>query len=175
MRRMGNARPEEEKTMIRAASVQDADALARIYNHYVLKSTATFEEQAITTPEMDRRIQEVRQGALPWLVAEEDGWVIGYAYASWWKDRSAYRFSVESTIYLEPGARGQGHGSPLYEALLSELRAKSIHSVIGIIALPNDASLALHEKLGFKKVAHLKEVGWKFEKRIDVGYWQLML
>ena len=112
---------------------------------------------------------------LPWLVAEQTDQVIGYAYASKWKERCAYRYSVESTVYLDPSFTGQGIGTKLYEALLAILQRNSIHIVIGGIALPNPASVALHERLGFNKVAHFKEVGYKFNRWVDVGYWEASL
>ena len=113
--------------------------------------------------------------ALPWFVCETDGRVSGYAYASPWKSRSAYRRSVESTVYVAPHSAGHGIGSMLYRALISDLRERDLHTVIGGIALPNAASVALHEKMGFRKVAEFAEVGWKFERYIAVGYWQLLL
>ena len=106
---------------------------------------------------------------------EDEGQVVGYAYASRWKSRCAYRYSVETTVYLSSAATGKGFGSLLYEHLIAELRQRSIHSLIGGIALPNNASVSLHEKLGFEKVAHFKEVGWKFNQWIDVGYWELII
>ena len=160
--------------MIRSATLDDAARIAEIYNHYLLHSTITFEEQVVPVDEMRQRIAEVLEG-LPWLVWVENGAIQGFAFGSKWKVRSAYRHSVESTIYLAEGATGKGMGSALYKALVSELRQRRLHTVIGGVALPNDASIALHEKLGFKKVAHFREVGWKFDKWIDVGYWQLML
>jgi phosphinothricin acetyltransferase len=105
----------------------------------------------------------------------EDQVVQGFAYASKWKGRCAYRYSVESTAYLADCSTGRGIGTRLYEALFTELRKSKMHVVMAGIALPNDASIALHEKLGFEKVAHFREVGWKFGKWIDVGYWQLLL
>jgi phosphinothricin acetyltransferase len=112
---------------------------------------------------------------LPWYVAEEGGKVVGFTFASKWKGRCAYRFSVESTVYLHPDHAGRGIGRRLYETLMAELRGRSLHGVLAGIALPNDASVALHERLGFIKVAYLKEVGWKFGRWVDVGYWQLLL
>jgi phosphinothricin acetyltransferase len=109
----------------------------------------------------------------PWLVAEVDGSLAGYAYASRWRERPAYRYTAESTIYLSQESGGHGYGSKLYNALLDELRAGGFHAVIGVITLPNPASIALHEKLGFSKVAHFSQVGYKFEHWLDVGYWQL--
>lgn len=159
--------------MIRPALLADAADIARIYNHYILNTVISFEEQVVTPQSMADRLQEVQDASLPWLVAESSGSVLGYAYASWWKERSAYRYSVESTIYLDPAALGAGHGTRLYTALLADLSQRKVHAVIGGIALPNPASVRLHEKLGFWKVAHFKEVGFKFERWVDVGYWQL--
>jgi len=96
-------------------------------------------------------------------------------HASKWKGRCAYRFSVEATVYLKTGKLGKGIGTKLYTALLNDLRKRNIHAVIGGIALPNKESQYLHEKFGFKKVAHFTEVGYKFNKWIDVGYWELLL
>ena len=161
--------------MIRPASASDAQAIAQIYNHYIQNSVITFEEQVVSAQDMATRIQDVAASALPWLVADQEGRVAGYAYATKWKARSAYRFSVEITVYLEPGRQGQGLGSQLYAALLARLRELGVHSVIGGIALPNPGSVALHEKFGLTKVAHFSEVGYKFERWVDVGYWQTTL
>ncbi len=160
--------------MIRAATTNDAAAIAAIYNHYIANSIITFEETPVSADEMAARIAEVT-ASLPWLVFESAGEVMGYAYASPWKSRCAYRFSVETTVYLAATATGRGIGTQLYTALLADLRGRSLHSVIGGVALPNAASVALHEKFGFEKVAHFKQVGWKFDRWIDVGYWELML
>src|SRR5262249_46335457 len=111
----------------------------------------------------------------PWLVACVDGRVVGYAYAAPWKTRSAYRYSVESTIYIEPGQSRRGYGRPLYESLIADLRGRGFHSVIGGISLPNEASVALHERVGFRAAGVLREVGRKFDRWIDVGYWVLVL
>ena len=162
-------------TRIRPADARDADAIARIYNHYIVETAISFEEQAVSTAEMSARILEVQSVPLPWLVAEWDGRVIGFAYASKWKGRCAYRHSAESTIYLEAGLERQGVGRTLYGALLQALRRLSIHMVIGGIAQPNPACVALHERLGFEKVAHFREVGYKFRRWIDVAYWQKAL
>ncbi|MGH8496521.1 MAG: arsinothricin resistance N-acetyltransferase ArsN1 family B [Gammaproteobacteria bacterium] len=156
---------------IRSASLDDATAVCEIYNHYVLNSVITFEEDPVSPGEMARRIDsDIRK---PWLVAEQNGKLVGYAYAMPWKERVAYRFSAESTIYMAHGHAGQGLGTELYRALIEELRNLGIHCVIGGIALPNAVSIALHERLGFEKVAQFREVGWKHGKWIDVGYWQL--
>lgn len=161
--------------MIRDAEPRDAGALARIYNPYVLDSTITFEEQAVSDDDMALRVHEVLASDLPWLVHEDDQGIRGFAYASKWKGRCAYRYSVETTVYLDRDATGQGFGHRLYVELLERLRAKQLHVAIGGIALPNPASIALHERLGFRKVAHFAEVGYKFGRWLDVGYWQRTL
>ncbi|MCK6508747.1 N-acetyltransferase family protein [Myxococcota bacterium] len=161
--------------MLRPVESQDIEAIAKIYNHYIEHTVITFEEQAVSCEEMSDRIQEIASVALPWWVACEEHRVVGFAYASKWKGRCAYRYSAESTVYLAPDAVGRGYGTALYGTLFSLLREKSYHVVMGGIALPNAASVALHERLGFEKVAHFREVGYKFERWIDVGYWQLFL
>lgn len=161
--------------MIRPATVADAAAIAQIYNYYITDTTITFEEEPISSDEIAHRMGKVATLGLPWLVAEEGGRITGYAYASRWKERSAYRFICESTVYLDRQAVGHGLGTRLYQALLALLRQQGLHGVMGVIALPNEASVALHEKLGFRQAAHFREVGFKFGHWIDVGYWQAML
>lgn len=160
--------------MIRPATTADASAIAAIYNHYVTSTTITFEEDAVAQAEMASRIESV-SAQLLWYVHEQDGAVTGYAYATPWRARSAYRFSVETTVYVAPGYARQGIGLQLYSALIDELRSRGIQVVLGGIAQPNPASVALHENLGFEKVAHFQRVGRKFEQWIDVGYWELQL
>ena len=159
----------------RPANLDDAAAIAAIYNHYVAKTVVTFEEEPVGADEMRRRMDEVSAAALPWLVAESDSRIVGYAYATKWKTRSAYRFSVETTVYLADGLGKRGLGSRLYEELFRLLKEKGIHAAIGGIALPNDASVALHEKFGMRKVAHFDAVGFKFGQWVDVGYWERIL
>jgi len=157
--------------LIRPVRRTDAAALARIYNHYIATSVATFTTEPVSEDDLYEDICGASD-TLPWLVWETDGKVVGYAMASAWKSRCAYRYSVETTIYLAPDAGGDGIGTQLYGALLDEVQEAGHHSALGGIALPNDASVRLHEKLGFEKVGHLKEVGWKFDQWVDVGYWQ---
>lgn len=162
--------------MIRSAVTEDAISIAKIYNHFISETIVTFETEFITPENILNRISHIQSDNLPWLVAEDvTGEVIGYAYATKWRERFAYRFSVEVTVYLLPTSSGNGIGTKLYEALFSELELRSIHSIIAGITLPNEASVALHEKFGLKKVAHFKEVGFKFDKWLDVGYWQGVL
>ncbi|HEX5952922.1 MAG TPA: arsinothricin resistance N-acetyltransferase ArsN1 family B [Rhodanobacteraceae bacterium] len=159
---------------IRMATATDAAAVCAIYNHYVTDTIVTFEEQPVAVADMRSRMAAVLE-KLPWLVLERDGDTAGYAYASPWKTRIGYRFSVESSIYLAPASVGLGLGAALYRGLLDELRRRNIHCVIGGAALPNPASVALHEKLGFTQVAHFRENGFKFGRWIDVAYWQRLL
>lgn len=158
--------------MIRLAKNSDSEDIARIYNHYITSTIVTFEEDEISPADISERLADNSKANLPWLVDETDGCVNGYAYANKWKGRCAYRYSVEVTVYLAKSSVGQGLGTKLYAALFNELRKRSYHTVIGGISLPNPASIALHEKFGMQKVAHFKEVGYKFNQWIDVGYWQ---
>lgn len=160
--------------MIREAGPGDVQAICDIYNPYVLGTTVTFEEEAVSPGVMAGRLAEV-QASYPWLVLEEGGLVLGYAYAGKWKARSAYRHTVESTIYLRQGEAGRGLGRRLYTALLEGLAARQVHAVIGGITQPNLASVGLHEALGFRRVGYLEQVGWKFGRWLDVGYWELIL
>jgi L-amino acid N-acyltransferase YncA len=161
--------------MIRTAISTDAAAIADIYNHCIRTTTITFEEVEVTAEEMARRIENVASAKLPWFVSEVNGRIAGYAYATKWRERSAYRFSAEGTIYLHHGETGKGLAQPLYRQLIETLREAGLHAVIGGIALPNEASVRLHEKLGFEAVARFKQVGRKFDQWLDVGYWELML
>lgn len=159
---------------IRDVRASDAPCIAAIYNHYVRETVVTFEEQPVAEAEMARRIADTT-AAYPWLVWEDGGTVAAYAYASSWKRRSAYRFAAESTIYAAPEATGRGIGSRLYPALIDRMRAAGLHCAIGGISLPNPASVALHEKLGFVPIGRFREVGFKLGRWVDVGYWELAL
>jgi len=160
---------------IRGATPNDASDLARIYNHYIEHAVTTFETEPVSSAEMVQRVRANEDEKLPWFVAERNGDVAGYTYASKWKGRCAYRYSVETTVYLEKEAVGCGIGRQLYTELLEALRALSLHVAIGGIALPNERSVRLHEAMGFRKVAHFEEVGFKLDRWVDVGYWQKML
>ena len=161
--------------MIREATQQDTRAIAAIYNYYVLNSTVTFEESPVTSEKIGERIALSQSHGLPWLVEDNGNDILGYAYATPWKARSAYRFSVESTVYVSNEAHGQGHGTVLYRELLSRLEDNGVRTVVGGVTLPNPASVGLHEKLGMKKVAHFENIGFKCGRWLDVGYWQLQL
>jgi phosphinothricin acetyltransferase len=155
---------------------RDYANVAEIYNYYVAHTIVTFEEAPIPAAEIGRRAAAVAAAGLPWFVARDAGAVVGFAYATPWKDRSAYRFAVECTVYVSHTQPRRGIGTALYEALFEALRSGGqVHVVLGGIALPNDASIALHEKFGMEKVGQLREVGLKFGRWIDVGYWERML
>jgi phosphinothricin acetyltransferase len=157
---------------IRAATPADAAAIAAIYNWYVEHTVITFEVDPVPAAEMAQRIEAVL-AAHEWLVLERGGELLGYAYAGRFHARAGYRYTAESTIYLHDGLGGQGLGTTLYSELVRRILARGYRSLIGGIALPNEASVRLHEKLGFLKVGHLTRVGRKFERWIDVGHWQL--
>jgi L-amino acid N-acyltransferase YncA len=160
--------------MLRRCTPLDAEQICSIYNHYVRETVITFEETPVSTGDMVQRITDVT-AHLPWFVWEIDGVILGYAYATPWKARAAYRHSVEASIYLAPQATGKGLGSRLYIALIEDLRHRGLHCVIGGAALPNPASVALHEKLGFTKVGEFREVGFKLGRWVDVAYWEFTL
>jgi len=159
---------------LRPVRPSDADALAAIYGHYALNTIITFEEEAVPADAMRARVLEITR-TLPWLVAVEGGEVAGYACAAPWKARAAYRHTVESAVYLRPGSTGRGLGTRLYAELLRLLTKGGVHAVIAGIAQPNPASVALHEKMGFRPAGRFEEVGFKFGKWIDVGYWERIL
>ncbi|MDR0908511.1 MAG: GNAT family N-acetyltransferase [Spirochaetaceae bacterium] len=160
--------------MVRLVTLADAAAIAEIYNYYIVNTTVSFEESPVSTEEMKARIEKVRAD-FPWLVYEENGIVLGYAYLSKWKERISYRHTAEVSIYLKHGSEGRGIGTILLEQLLEENKNSDIHVLVACIALPHPASIALHEKFGFKKVAHYHEVGFKKNRLLDVGDWELVL
>jgi phosphinothricin acetyltransferase len=172
---MATSKTLSTKVAIRMAGPRDAAAIAAIYNHYVRETIVTFEEKPVSVGEMRVRTRMIISLGVPWLVAEAGGAVVGYAYANKWKERAAYLHSAETTVYLRADSTGRGIGRLLYKELVSELRRLGYHAIIGGIALPNAASVGLHESLGFRKVAHFEQVGRKFDRWIDVGYWQLTL
>lgn len=160
--------------MIRDVLVSDARRIHEIYNKYVVESRATFREQPVSLKEIETQIQKIIEN-FPWLVYEEDDHIVGYTYADKWKEKTAYRYTVETSIYLDSEYLGKGIGSKLKEAMIKELRNRGFHCVISAISLPNPASVAMCEKFGFQKVGQLREIGYKFDEWIDVGYWQLLL
>lgn len=158
--------------ILRDATRTDAAAIAALYNPYILDTAVTFEETPVSADTMATRLDDTQRVGLPWLVLERDGCLLGYAYATPWKARSAYRCSVEVSVYVDRAAHGAGHGTQLFDALLRRVREAGMRAAIGGITLPNAASVALHEKFGFRHVGRFAQVGRKFDRWIDVGYWQ---
>ncbi|MBP6004065.1 MAG: N-acetyltransferase [Pyrinomonadaceae bacterium] len=161
--------------IVRPAVADDAVQIAYIYNHYIATSHATFELDPINGDEMLRRMELDGHPKFPFFVYEADGVVCGYAFGRKFGEREAYRQTIEISVYIRPGKDGTGIGSELYRRLIDEIRSLDHHAVIAGISLPNEPSVHLHEKFGFEKVAHFREVGRKFDRWIDVGYWQLVL
>ncbi len=159
---------------IRQANIADAVQIGEIYNFYVENSHHTFETEAVTLGEMQDRINTIVK-KYPYFVAEEDGEILAYAYAAQYKSRRAYNLSTEISVYVKNGAKGKGLGTKLYKKLFKELSKTDVHAIIAGISLPNETSVKLHERFGMEKVAHFREVGFKFGKWIDVGYWELIL
>lgn len=160
--------------MIRPVKDSDAKNIAGIYNHYVRETVATFEERPVSIGEMTGRVAAV-SAKYPWLVLEENGEVSGYACLNSWKERYAYRYAAELSIYLKTGLEGKGRGTELMKALLEAARKTELHALVSGITLPNERSAALHEKFGFVKIAQFNEIGFKLGRRLDVGYWELII
>jgi L-amino acid N-acyltransferase YncA len=158
--------------LIRLAREDDAGAIASIYRPYVEASRISFEEVAPDSAEIARRMTSPQH---PWLALEEDGRLAGYCVSSPYHKREAYRWTVETGIYLTVGAQGRGLGRTLLVAMLELLTRQGYATAIGTIALPNDASIALHEKVGFEAAGMYRSVGFKLGQWVDVGRWQKQL
>jgi phosphinothricin acetyltransferase len=160
--------------MIRSVHTADASAICGIYNYHVVNTAVSFEEAPVSVEEMKSRIQTVT-AQYPWFVWEETGEILAYAYINAWRDRAAYRYAAELSIYVKHGWEGRGLGRKLMTCLLGSVKKTNIRILVSGITIPNDASIALHEKLGFQKVAHFKEIGYKLETWLDVGFWELII
>jgi phosphinothricin acetyltransferase len=156
---------------LRFATRHDVGAICDIYAPIVEHTAISFEAVPPTHAEFTARLDETMPD-YPWLVAEDDVEVLGYAYGHRFAPRAAYAWSVETSIYVRDGARGRGVGRALYGALLPLLAAQGYRQAFAGIALPNPASVALHESLGFAAVGAYREVGYKFGAWHDVGWWQ---
>lgn len=159
---------------IREVSVSDATDIAGIYNWYIENTSVTFEMEPVTAAVMAERIEQAGPHD-PWIVFENANHVLGYAYAAPWKSRAAYAQAKETSVYVHHKFGGQGIGLALMKNLIDKIRSEPIHVLIAGITLPNSASVALHEKLGFTPVGQFVQVGYKFDQYIDVGYWQLLM
>ncbi len=156
--------------IVRAATAADSAGIAAVYAPIVERSVISFEETAPDAEEFARRM--LARPRLPWFVGELSGRVVGFAYASQHRQRAAYRWSADCSIYLDASARGRGLGRALYERLFAEVRELGYVSLCAGIALPNPASVGLHEALGFQPVGVYRQVGYKHGTWIDVGWWQ---
>ena len=161
-----------ENLNIRQACEKDAEAISKIYNWYVLNSAITFETTPVDASDMKQRINE-KLAKHDWIVSELNREICGYAYYGSFRPRAAYNHTVESTIYLSPEKTGKGLGKALYEALIGSAIEKGYRELIGVIALPNPASINLHKAMGFKEVGVLHSVGHKFGEYVDVSIWQM--
>ncbi|MGT2846687.1 GNAT family N-acetyltransferase [Streptococcus massiliensis] len=159
---------------IRMAKKEDAASLQGIYQPYVTKTAITFEYDLPSLAEFEQRIEQTLK-EYPYLVAEEDGNILGYAYASSYYGRTAYDWAAELSVYLREDARGRGLGSKLYDTLEGLLEEQGFIHFLACIALPNEASLALHKKRGYQQVAHFPKIGYKFEKWHDIVWLQKTL
>jgi L-amino acid N-acyltransferase YncA len=154
---------------IRLSRDTDLPAITAIYGHHVLHGTGTFETDPPTEAEMTARRADVLAKGLPYLVADDDGRVLGYAYCQWFKPRPAYRFSAEDSIYLHPDAQGKGLGKALLAELERQAEAAGIRKLIAVIGdSGNQGSVGVHRTLGFKPVGVIQSCGWKFGKWLDI-------
>jgi L-amino acid N-acyltransferase YncA len=161
-------------TTIRDATPEDGAACAAVYAPYVTGTAITFEYEPPTPEEMAERIARA-QKAHAWVVLEDDGSVVGYAYGGQYKERAAYRWACEVSVYLEPGRRRGGEGRALYEALFERLAARGFRTAVAGMTLPNPASEGLHRALGFEPIGVYRDIGWKHGRWHDVAWTQKML
>ena len=162
------------KMIIRPVELSDSNAITEIYNHYILNSVASFETEALSIEMMRNRISEISVN-FPYFVCEIDGDIAGYCYAHPWKERAAYRFTLETTVYISPQHLHEGIGRILMEELINSCTERGFHALIACITGNNEASIALHERLGFKKVSYFEKVGYKHNQILDVVDYQLLL
>lgn len=160
---------------IRKATLEDAKEICRIYNYYIENTAITFETVAVSQNDMQQRIKNFLDESFPYYVAEINGKIAGYCYLHNWNNRCTYSSTKEVTIYLDKDLQGKGIGTILYQHLFKEIYKEDIHALIAGICIPNESSIRLHEKFGFKHVSHMKEIGWKFDQWRDVGHWQLII
>ncbi len=161
-------------TTLRLAIAGDFPTIAAITNHYIRTTTIHFGYEEVSADEL-RALWQQHEAVYPWLCCIDASGVVGYAKAGVFRARAAYHWTTETGIYLHPDRCGQGHGRPLYSRLLAVLRAQGFQSAIGGIALPNAASVALHERLGFAAAGRIPRAGRKFDAWHDIGFWCLDL
>jgi L-amino acid N-acyltransferase YncA len=162
--------------LIRPSHEQDLAAITRIYGHHVLNGTGTFETTPPSEADMTTRRADVLSKGLPWLVVEDDGAVVGFAYGNWFKPRPAYRFSVEDSIYMAPEAAGKGLGRALLAELMAALERAGVRRVMAVIGdSANAGSIGVHKALGFEVAGTIPSCGWKFDRWLDIVLMQRSL
>ena len=162
--------------LVRPAAPQDLPAVQAIYAHHVLHGLASFEEEAPPLAEMRRRFEEVTAGGLPYLVAEEGGVVLGYGYCTLYRSRSAYRYTLEDSIYVKQGSQRKGIGKALLAELIARCTALNYRQIVAVIGdSANAASIAVHASLGFVRAGNLRSTGYKFGRWVDSILMQLPL
>ncbi|MCM1519090.1 MAG: GNAT family N-acetyltransferase [Pseudoflavonifractor sp.] len=160
--------------MIRPVSPDDAAAIARIYNHYVMETTVSFETKPLTEAAMRQRI-ETLSASFPYFVHLSDGEIDGYCYVHDWKERAAYKGTMETTVYLAPDAKRQGTGTVMMRRLIDECCKRGYRALIACITAENEESVSFHRHLGFRQVSLFEKVGIKFGRRLDVCDMELLL
>ena len=160
--------------IIRNVLISDIPQVVEILNYYVGNDSCTFQINPYTISEISEKIAEITK-VYPYIVMEEDNEVIGFAYASRWREKQAYDKSAETTIYLNPQQKHRGLGKILYQELIEQLRQKNFRLLVACLTLPNPSSVRLHESLGFEKAGEFRDAGYKFNRWCDVGFWQKVL
>ncbi|WP_242155089.1 GNAT family N-acetyltransferase [Aestuariivivens sediminis] len=160
--------------MIRPVHLDDAKALLDIYNYYVLHTAVTFDIKPLSLETFQYKLKDIT-AVYPFIVFEADHEILGYAYGSRFRPKPAYDYVVESTVYVKHDAHGQQIGTQLYAELIRQLKEAHYHTILGVLTIPNAASIKLHEKFGFQKAGELKDIGFKFNTWQTIGIWQLQL
>ncbi|WP_339895050.1 N-acetyltransferase family protein [uncultured Algibacter sp.] len=158
--------------MIRPVHINDTQELLEMYNYYVINTTVNFDIEPLSLKTFSDKLNLITAD-YPFIVYEEDNEILGYAYGSRFRPRAAYNYVAESTVYVKHTSHGKQIGSKLYAELIRLLKETNLHTVLGVLTIPNEASIKLHEKFGFEQVANLKEVGFKFGEWQNIGIWQL--
>ena len=161
--------------MIRTVKFQDARAIANIYDEYIKHSVISFETEPLSLQEMQSRIVEISAHYPYYVYEQQDGEILGYCYAHVWKERDAYKHTLETTVYLSPEHKGEGIGTSLMQRLIGECCRQGYHALIACITEGNEASILMHSKLGFKQVSHFEKVGFKFGRWLGVVDYELLL
>jgi L-amino acid N-acyltransferase YncA len=161
-------------TDVRPASAADLPGAAAVYDEQVRTGISTFDLEPPPVSYWEHHLTSTEAGD-HFLVADDEGEIVGFAYSSAYRPRPGYRLTRETSVYLSERARGQGLGRRMYDDLLDRVRADGIHVVLALVALPNPASIALHEACGFEHLGTMREVGWKFDRWLDTAWFQLTL